>query len=106
MLREVVTRLLEDLKAGVGDRDKRRQVEEWMKGLADKYPAFQVEHGLRDYYLAEAGRLREEFESSDDLSQRLAIARSVELFLDRAREMDRRIEEGGESSSPRYNAAP
>lgn len=106
MLAEVVKRLLEDLKSGAGDRDKRRQVEEWMKTLAEKYPPFRIEQGLHDYYLAEAGRLREEFDSNDDLSQRLALARSVEMFLDRAGEMARRIEESGESSGRRYNAAP
>ena len=106
MLREVVTRLLEDLKSGAGDRDKRRQVEEWMKILVEKYPEFAIEQGLRDYYLAEAERLREEFDSSPDLTQRLALARSVEMFLDRAAEMGNRIRESGESTSGRYNAAP
>ena len=106
MLREVVTRLLEDLRSGAGDRDKRRQVEEWMKTLAEKYPGFEIEQGLRAYYLAEADRLREEFDSSPDLTQRLALARAVEMFLDRAADMARRIQESGESSSGRYNAAP
>lgn len=97
MLAEVVAKLLDDLKNGAGDRDKRRQVEDWMKVLSDKYPEFRIHEGLRDYYLAEAGRLREEFESSSDLAQRLAIGRGVEMFLDRAAEMSRRIE--GEKSS-------
>ncbi|MDX1584306.1 MAG: hypothetical protein R3338_11980, partial [Thermoanaerobaculia bacterium] len=55
----VVRDLLEDLKAGKDDGDNRRQVEDWLRALSDKYPEFEIESGLRDYYLAEADRLRE-----------------------------------------------
>ena len=92
-LREVVHALLDDLKRGAGDRDKRRQVEEWMKSVADKYHEFEVEQGLRDYYIAEAGRLRADFEKASDLTERLNLGRSIETFLDKARDYEQRIAE-------------
>ncbi len=85
--------LLDDLRTGVGDRDRRRQVEEWMRTLAEKYPEFQIETGLRDYYLAEAERLRAEFVKATEMSEKLSLARSIESFLDRAAEYDRRASE-------------
>ena len=36
ILSGVVTTLLADLKNGAGDKDRRRQVEEWMRTLAEK----------------------------------------------------------------------
>jgi hypothetical protein len=93
ILATVVTTLLADLKSGTGDKDRRRQVEEWMRTLAEKYPEFKIEHGLRDYYLAEAGRLRDEFQKTNDLTEKLSLGRSIESFLDRAAEYDRRIRE-------------
>jgi hypothetical protein len=93
ILEGVVTRLLDDLKTGNGDKDRRRQVEEWMRTLAEKYPEFRIETGLRDYYLAEARRLRDDFEKAAELSEKLALGRSIESFLDRAAEYDRRISE-------------
>ena len=90
-LEGVVTTLLTDLKTGVGDKDRRRQVEEWMRTLAEKYPEFRIESGLRDYYLAEAERLRADFDKSSDLTEKLGLGRSIESFLDRAAEYDRRI---------------
>jgi len=95
ILSGVVTKLLEDLKSGVGDKDRRRQVEEWMRTLAEKYPEFKIEVGLRDYYLAEAGRLRADFDKSSDLTEKLGLGRSIESFLDRAGEYDRRIADRG-----------
>ena len=89
-LKGVVDALLDELRRGTGDRDKRRQVEEWMKALADKYPEFAIESGLRDYYLAEAERLRVEFGQAGDLGEKLAIGRSVEAYLDKAAELGRR----------------
>ncbi len=89
----VVQTLLNDLKNGTGDKDRRRQVEEWMRGLAEKYPEFKIESGLRDYYLAEAQRLRTEFDKASDLTEKLSLGRSIEGFLDRAAEYDRRIAE-------------
>src|SRR6266571_3161129 len=86
VLRGVVTSLLADLKNGSGDKDRRRQVEEWLRGLAEKYPEFAIESGLRDYYVAEAQRLRGEFEKSADMAEKLGLARSIEGFLDRAAE--------------------
>lgn len=86
-LRSVVESLLGDLLAGRGDRDKRRQVEEWMKALADKYPEFEIEKGLREYYLAEAERLRAEFDRAEDLTERLSLGRSVEGCLEKASEI-------------------
>lgn len=91
ILSGVVSTLLSELKGGSGDKDRRRQVEEWMRTLAEKYPEFQIEAGLRDYYLAEAQRLRGEFDKSSDLTERLGLGRSIESFLDRAAEYDRRI---------------
>ena len=93
LLSGVVTRLLDDLKSGTGDKDRRRQVEEWMRTLAEKYPEFKIETGLRDYYLAEAQRLRVEFDKAAELSEKLSLGRHIESFLDRAAEYDRRISE-------------
>ena len=93
ILSGVVDRLLADLKSGAGEKDKRRQVEEWLRTLAEKYPEFPIEAGLRDYYLAEAERLRADFDNSADLSEKLNIGRSVESFLDRATEYARRVAE-------------
>lgn len=90
-LREVVDALLDELRRGAGDRDKRRQVEEWMKTLADKYQDFNVEQGLRDYYLAEATRLRADFDKANDLTEKLNLGRSIEGFLDKARDYTQRI---------------
>ncbi len=89
-LKVVVDSLLDELRRGSGDRDKRRQVEEWLKALADKYPEFGIDSGLRTYYLAEADRLREEFSRTEDLGEKLAIGRSIESYLDRATEFGRR----------------
>src|SRR5881394_2281582 len=93
ILSGVVDTLLRDLKQGNGDRDRRRQVEEWMRTLAEKYPEFKIEIGLRDYYLAEAQRLRGEFDKAADLAEKLTLGRNIESFLDRAAEYDRRISE-------------
>ena len=93
ILSGVVSTLLSDLKSGNGDKDRRRQVEEWMRTLAEKYPEFKIEVGLRDYYLAEAERLRADFDKSSELTEKLALGRSIESFLDRAAEYDRRISE-------------
>ena len=91
ILSGIVDTLLSDLKSGSGDKDRRRQVEEWMRTLAEKYPEFRIEVGLRDYYLAEAGRLRGDFDKATDLTEKLSLGRSVESFLDRAAEYERRI---------------
>jgi hypothetical protein len=93
ILSGVVETLLNDLKSGTGDKDRRRQVEEWMRTLAEKYPEFKIETGLRDYYLAEAQRLRTEFDKSAELQEKLALGRNIESFLDRAADYDRRIAE-------------
>src|SRR5712671_6864773 len=93
LLRGVVDSLLNDLKNGSGDKDRRRQVEEWMRTLAEKYPEFQIESGLRDYYLAEAERLRIDFEKATELNEKLALGRSIEGFLDRAADYAKRIAE-------------
>ena len=93
ILSGVVTNLLSELKSGAGDKDRRRQVEEWMRTLAEKYPEFQVEQGLRDYYLAEATRLRADFDKAADLTEKLALGRSIESLLDRAADYDRRVRE-------------
>jgi hypothetical protein len=93
ILSGVVTTLLSELRSGSGDKDRRRQVEEWMRTLAEKYPEFRIEAGLRDYYLAEAERLRAEFDKSADLAEKLTLGRSIESFLDRAAEYDRRAAE-------------
>ena len=91
ILSGVVSTLLDDLKNGNGDKDRRRQVEEWMRTLAEKYPEFKIEVGLRDYYLAEAERLRGDFDKASELSEKLILGRNIESFLDRAAEYDRRI---------------
>jgi hypothetical protein len=93
LLSGVVTTLLTDLKSGTGDKDRRRQVEEWMRTLAEKYPEFKIEAGLRDYYLAEAERLSADFAKATDLTEKLSLGRSIESFLDRAAEYDRRVSE-------------
>ena len=93
ILSGVVTTLLSELKNGSGDKDRRRQVEEWMRTLAEKYPEFKIEVGLRDYYLAEAERLRGDFEKTADIGEKLALGRAIESFLDRAAEYDRRVAE-------------
>jgi len=93
ILSGVVKVLLDDLKQGRGDKDRRRQVEEWLRGLAEKYPEFAIESGLRDYYLAEAQRLRGDFDQTTELNDKLALGRSIEGFLDRAADYDRRITE-------------
>ena len=93
ILSGVVATLLEDLKSGAGDKDRRRQVEEWMRTLAEKYPEFHIESGLRDYYLAEAERLRADFEKATELTEKLALGRSIEGFLDRAADYAKRIAE-------------
>lgn len=93
ILSGVVQTLLTDLKNGTGDKDRRRQVEEWMRTLAEKYPEFKIETGLRDYYLAEANRLRADFEKANDLTEKLTLGRNIESFLDRAADYDRRIAE-------------
>src|SRR5436190_14188076 len=93
ILAGVVKTLLEDLKSGAGDKDRRRQVEEWMRTLAEKYPEFHIETGLRDYYLAEAERLRADFEKATELTEKLALGRSIEGFLDRAADYAKRIAE-------------
>jgi hypothetical protein len=95
ILSGVVQTLLDDLKAGNGDKDRRRQVEEWMRTLAEKYPEFKIEVGLRDYYLAEAQRLRADFDKSAELTEKLALGRNIESFLDRAADYDRRIADRG-----------
>ena len=93
ILAGMVSTLLADLKSGAGDKDRRRQVEEWMRTLAEKYPEFKIEAGLRDYYLAEATRLRSDFEKANDLGEKLTLGRHIESFLDRAAEYDRRAAE-------------
>ena len=93
VLSGVVASLIEDLKSGNGDKDRRRQVEEWLRGLAEKYPEFKIEIGLRDYYMAEAQRLRAEFEKTTDIADKLGLARAIEGFLDRAAEYERRVAE-------------
>jgi hypothetical protein len=93
ILSGVVAALLADLKSGNGDKDRRRQVEEWMRTLAEKYPEFKIEAGLRDYYLAEAERLSADFGKATELTEKLSLGRSIESFLDRAAEYDRRIAE-------------
>ena len=93
ILSGVVQTLLDDLKSGTGDKDRRRQVEEWMRTLAEKYPEFNIETGLRDYYLAEAQRLRSEFDKAAELTEKLSLGRNIEAFLDRAADYERRIAE-------------
>lgn len=93
ILSGVVQTLLADLKNGTGDKDRRRQVEEWMRTLAEKYPEFKIETGLRDYYVAEAQRLRADFDKTTELAEKLSLARAIESFLDRAADYDKRIAE-------------
>ncbi|HSN68522.1 MAG TPA: hypothetical protein VLV48_04720 [Thermoanaerobaculia bacterium] len=93
LLQGVIRDLLESLKRGDGDGDKRRQVEEWLRILSEKYPEFRIESGLRDYYLAEAKRLTDAFTAATDLTEKLNLGRSVESYLDRAVEYARRAEE-------------
>ena len=50
-----------------------------------------IEAGLRDYYLAEAERLRADFDKSTELTEKLSLGRAIESFLDRAADYDRRI---------------
>jgi hypothetical protein len=100
LLETVIRDLLDALKRGDGDGDKRRQVEEWLRILAEKYPEFRIESGLRDYYLAEAKRLTDEFAATGDLNEKLNLGRSVESYLDRAAEYGRRADE-----APRPNDA-
>jgi hypothetical protein len=94
ILSGVVTSLLDELKTGNGDKDRRRQVEEWMRTLAEKYPEFKIEVGLRDYYLAESARLSVDFDKTPDLAEKLSLGRAIESFLDRAADYDRRISDG------------
>src|SRR4029079_17086317 len=93
ILSGVVKTLLDDLKSGAGDRDRRRPVEESMRALAEKSPESHIETGLRDYYLAESERLRAEFAKAAEMGEKLSLARSIESFLDRATEYDRRASE-------------
>ena len=93
ILEIVIRTLLRDIESGSGDKDRRRQVEEWMRTLAEKYPEFRIEIGLRDYYLAEAERLRADFEKSQEIAEKLSLGRAIESFLDRAAEYDRRVTE-------------
>src|SRR3954466_8959986 len=93
ILSGVVKTLLDDLKNGAGAKDRRRQVEEWMRTLAEKYPEFQIETGPRDYYLAAAHRPPPDFEKATELNEKLALGRSIEGFLDRAADYARRIAE-------------
>ena len=104
ILSTVVTTLIDDLKKGTGDKDRRRQVEEWMRTLAEKYPEFKIEVGLRDYYLAEAERLRDDFARAADLTEKLSLGRSIESFLDRAAEYDRRSSDLSSSYYPETKA--
>src|ERR1051326_1759120 len=78
ILSGVVKTLLDDLRGGAGDRDRRRQVEEWMRTLAEKYPEFHIETGLRDYYLAEAERLRADFTKAAEMGEKLSLPRPTE----------------------------
>jgi hypothetical protein len=91
LLAGVVETLITDLKNGTGDKDRRRQAEEWLRTLAEKYPEFHIEVGLRDYFLAEAVRLRADFDKATELSEKITLGRSIESFLDRAGEYDRKI---------------
>lgn len=90
LLRGVIQHLLVELKSGAGDKEKRRYVEEWMRGLSEKFPEFSIREGLRDYYLSEAGRLRGEFDSASDLTEKLGLARAIETYLDKAADYSRR----------------
>ncbi|MBW3670462.1 MAG: hypothetical protein KY432_02185 [Acidobacteria bacterium] len=90
-LEGVVKDLLEDLKSGKGDGDERRRVEDWLRALSDKYPEFEIQSGLRDYYLAEADRLRDAFASTTQLVERLSLGRSIEGYLEKSAEIDRKL---------------
>ena len=94
ILKEVVANLLQELTKGAGDKDKRRQVEDWLRMLAEKYPEFRIEAGLRDYYAAEAERLRQDFAKASDLTEKLNLGRAVESYLEKASEFGRRASEG------------
>jgi len=63
------------------------------QALLKKYPEFKIETGLRDYYLAEVERLRGDFVKATEMGEKLSLARSIESFLDRAAEYDRRASE-------------
>ena len=89
LLRGLIEALLDELKSGAGDRDGRGQVDGWLRALAEKYPEYAIEGGLRDYYVEEARRLRSEFNSSDSLEEKLNLGRLVESFLEKASEIDR-----------------
>ncbi len=97
LLQGVIGELLDSLKKGDGDVDKRRQVEEWLRVLSEKYPEYRIESGLRDYYLAEAKRLTDAFMSTADLTEKLNLGRSVESYLERATEFGRRADEARRS---------
>src|ERR1051326_8094705 len=88
-----VKTLLDDLRGGAGDRDRRRQVEEWMRTLAEKYPEFHIETGLRDYYLAEAEPPRADSTKAAEGGEKLSRPGSIESSLARAGEYDRRASE-------------
>ncbi|MBW3565607.1 MAG: hypothetical protein KY459_12850 [Acidobacteria bacterium] len=90
VLEGVVAELLKDLETGTGDESQRKQTEDWLRALRDKYPSLGIEAGLRAYYLAEAKRKREEFDSTENLVDRLALGRSIESYLERAGEVDHR----------------
>src|SRR5947199_3676453 len=96
ILSTVVSTLLADLKSGNGDKDRRRQVEEWMRTLAEKYPEFKIEVGLRDYYLAEAERLSTDFDKTAELSEKLSLGSAKGSFLGRPGGCDGRRTEQGE----------
>jgi len=91
LLRGVIDRLIDELKKGVGAGDERGQVEEWLRALSEKYPEFDIRSGLRDYYVAEAGRLRARFDTTEDVVERLALGRSIESFLEKASEIDQKL---------------
>lgn len=90
ILRGVVQHLLAELKNGAGDKEKRRYVEEWLRSLSEKYPEFSISDGLREYYLSEAERLRHEFDSASDLTEKLGLGRAIEMYLDKAADYARR----------------
>jgi len=90
LLKGLLESLVDNLKRGDGDRDGRGQVEGWLRALAEKYSEYDIESGLRDYYRAEAGRLRAEFDATENLIERLNIGRLLESFLEKASEIERR----------------
>ena len=59
-------------------------------GLARSIECFWDRFGKR---LAEAQRLRGDFEKATDIADKLGLGRSIEGFLDRAAEYDRRVAE-------------